>query len=139
MIEFEQKGFYKIKVEPEKNLYNMYFLGSWNKPQDVPNYVEHIEKTISLLKPGFMSYVEINDDKPPKLAVTGIHRKAQKIQLKAGISKCAVVLESKKILQKVSLTVVGKLSGMNTKIFHDKDKARKWLDEEIQDDYDIKR
>ncbi|MCK5059156.1 MAG: STAS/SEC14 domain-containing protein [Candidatus Aminicenantes bacterium] len=130
MTKFKEAGFYEITVDPSKNMYTLVFLGHWNTPEDIPNYLEHMEKTLALLKTGFSCLVFINDDKPPKLAITKVQKKAQKMQLAAGIKKAAVVLKKKKILQKLSLTVIGKLSGLDIKVFQSEPEAEHWLNEE---------
>jgi len=131
MIHFTEDGIYEIKVDVEKNRYQMVFTGVMNSPEDVPHYLDHMQGTVDALKPGFQSYVEILDDKPPKFSLTKILQKSQQIQIDAGLGRCAIYLVKGKILQKMTLSVVNRLSGLkNSKIFYDRDEAIAWLDAE---------
>jgi len=130
MAQFEEKDCYMMEVDQDKNRLNLTFLGHWQSPADIPYYLEHVAKSVGMLKKGYTIYAEINDKKPPKLSVTGIHKKGQQIMKQAGVSKTAVVLKQRQILQKMTLNVVGRLSGMSTKVFYDKDEALKWLEGE---------
>lgn len=130
MSQFEEEGRYLMTVETEKNRLHIVFTGQWSKPEDVPNYTKHVEECVGMLKSGFTIYSEINDDKPPSLKVTSIHKKGQQIMKAGGVSKTAVVVDKGKMLQKMTLSVVGRLSGMQVKTFTSKDKALAWLDSE---------
>ncbi|MCK4763531.1 MAG: hypothetical protein KAW12_15130 [Candidatus Aminicenantes bacterium] len=132
MVKYEKKDFYEIKADPEKNRLYLSILGHWTSPEEVPDYVEHFKKAVDILKPGLTSYTLIEDAKPPKLSVQGLHKANQKYVNAKGITKTGVVLAGKgigKILQKVTLAVVGKLSGLDQKIFETEEEAIVWLDE----------
>lgn len=125
---FEQKDYYWMAVDIEKNRLNLYFVGHWGTPEDVPQYTEHVAKAVGMLKPGYTIYAEIMDEKPPSLKVTSIHKKGQQIMKDAGVTKTAVYLPKGKMLQKMSLMVVGRLSGMEVKTFATKEEALAWLE-----------
>ncbi|MDQ1349838.1 MAG: hypothetical protein QG657_139 [Acidobacteriota bacterium] len=125
---FEQKDCYWMEVDIEKNRLNLYFVGHWGAPEDVPKYTEHVEKAVGMLKPGYTIYAEILDEKPPSLKVTSIHKKGQQIMKDAGVTKTAVYLPKGKMLQRMSLMVVGRLSGMEVKTFATKEEAMAWLE-----------
>lgn len=128
MKRFEEKGRYILTTEVDKNRLNIFFTGHWGKPEDIPNYTKHVKECVDVLKPGFTIYSEINDDKPPSLKVTSIHKQGQQIMKAGGVSKTAVVVDKSKMLQKMTLSVVGRLSGMQVKTFTSKDEAVAWLE-----------
>jgi hypothetical protein len=129
MTTFEEKDRYTITVEPEKNRMNIYFIGHWADPTDIPKYVEHVTESVGMLTKGYTIYAEINDKKPPSLKVTPIHKKGQEVMKNAGVSKTAVVVGKGQFLQKMSLSVVGRLSGMDVKTFTAKEEAIAWLEQ----------
>jgi hypothetical protein len=128
-LKFEEKDRYWMEADPEKNRLNLYFVGHWETPEDIPQYTEHVEKAVGMLKPGYSIYAEILDEKPPSLKVTSIHKKGQQIMKDAGVSKTAVYVPKGKMLQRMSLMVVGRLSGMEVKTFVVKEEALSWLEE----------
>ena len=109
---------------------NILFLGHWSVPEDIPKYTEHVAEATSLLKAGYHIYSEIRDKKPPSLKVTNIHKKGQQIMKESGVNKTAVVVAKGQFLQKMTLNVVGRLSGMTVKTFTSTEEAEAWLDEE---------
>ncbi len=126
---FEEKDRYWMKADTEAKRLNLYFVGHWETPNDVPKYTEHVAKAVGMLKKGYKIYAEILDEKPPSLKVTSVHKKGQQIMKDAGVSKTAVYLPKGKMLQKMSLMVVGRLSGMEVKTFITKEEALAWLEE----------
>ena len=133
MVHFKEDGIYEIKVDVEKNRYSLVFTGVMNSPDDVPHYLDHMEKSLALLKTGFQAYVEILDDKPPKFSMTKILQKSQQMQVSSGLGRCAVYLVKGKILQKMTLSVVSRLSGLKEfKIFNNPEEAIAWLDAEYE-------
>ncbi len=131
MIRFEEPGQYIVEADVNNNRLNLTFNGYMRKKEDIPNYLEHVEKAVKALKSGYTSFVAIEKmSKAPSLATTGILRKSQSIVKEAGLSRAAVVLAKELVLQKMSLKVVTRLSGLaNVKIFDAKDEAEKWLAE----------
>lgn len=129
MADFEQKDMYSISVDKAKNRMHILFLGHWAVPEDIPKYTDHVAQATSRLTPGYTILAEILDKKPPTLKVTPIHKKGQQIMKDAGVSKTGVVVSKGQFLQKMSLSVVGRLSGMTVKTFNSKAEAEAWLDE----------
>lgn len=127
MTKFEEPSFYIIEVDKEKNRLKILFFGHWKSPDDVPKYLEHVEKSTIMLTPGYSILAKIEDKNPPKLSVTSLHKKGQQLMKKAGVSKTAVIVGKGRTLQKMSLNVVGRLSGMALKVFDDEEKALLWL------------
>jgi len=133
MADYEQEGMYSITVDKEKNRMHLLFFGHWSVPEDVPKYTDHVAKATSMLKEGYNILAEIKDRKPPSLKVTGIHKKGQQIMKEAGVNKTAVIItkgQKGQFLQKMTLNVVGRLSGMTVKTFTSVEDAEAWLDEE---------
>lgn len=129
MADYEQEGMYSITVDKEKNRLHLVFLGHWAVPEDVPKYIEHVAEATSLLKNGYHALAEIKDKKPPSLKVTNVHKKGQQIMREAGVNKTAVIIAKGQFLQKMTLNVVGRLSGMTVKTFHTVEEGEAWLDE----------
>jgi hypothetical protein len=130
MATFEQTGMYSISVDKAKNRMHILFLGHWAVPEDIPKYIVHVEQATGMLTPGYTILAEILDKKPPTLKVTPIHKKGQQIMKEAGVSKTAVVVAKGQFLQKMSLSVVGRLSGMTVKTFNTRAEAEAWLEEQ---------
>lgn len=128
VTKFEEKDRYWMTADEEKNRLNLYFVGHWGTPDDVPKYTEHVAKAVGLLKKGYTIYAEILDEKPPSLKVTPVHKQGQQIMKDGGVTKTAVYIPKSKMLQRMSLMVVGRLSGMEVKTFTTKEEALDWLD-----------
>jgi len=131
MAVYENPGFYKIETDKAKKRLYMLFFGHWESPAQVPNYVSDIEKAVGELKEGgFSTLAHITDVKPPKLALNNLHKRVQQIHKDAGVQRVAMVIGQGQILQKLTLSVVGKLSGLPQKVFTSYDEAVAWLDAE---------
>ncbi|HLP45195.1 MAG TPA: hypothetical protein VK469_04575 [Candidatus Kapabacteria bacterium] len=127
---FEEKDQYVISVEKEKNRLIVDFVGECNDSEKMPNYNKHAREATKEVSKGYTLFVILSENtKPPKLSLTKVMRECQDDFIKAGVSKTAVYVPPKLILQKMTLTVVTKLSGMNLKVFDNKEKAENWLDE----------
>ncbi len=129
MADYEQEGMYSITVDKEKNRIHLLFLGHWSVPEDIPHYIEHVAEATSMMKKGYNILSEIRDKKPPSLKVTGIHKKGQQIMKEAGVNKTAAIIAKGQFLQKMTLNVVGRLSGMTVKAFTSVEEGEAWLDE----------
>lgn len=130
MVKFEEPNQYYVEVEKEKNRFNMSFYGSMKKATDVPQYVEHVRKAVEMLKPGFLLYVEISkNSKPPGFSITKLLKQSQDIIKTGGNKKTAVYIDPSLMLQRMTLNVVTKLSGLDIKVFRDETEARTWLEE----------
>ena len=134
MISSEEKDQYVILVDKEKNRIEVDFLGENRDPAKIPNYNKHVREAIKNVTSGFTLFVILSENtKPPKLGITKLMKESQQDYLKAGVFRTAVYVPPKLVLQKMTLKVVTKLSGMNLKIFDDKVEAEKWLDQKEKD------
>ncbi|MCK4763827.1 MAG: hypothetical protein KAW12_16615 [Candidatus Aminicenantes bacterium] len=130
IIKFEKEGFYRIMVDKTKNRFYNEVIGAWEKPDDVSNYNPDTTEAMKHLQPGFTILTTIEESGPPKFAITKVLKENQQILLKAGAGKTGIVfLKGTPILQKMITNVVGKLSGMQVKIFKTVEEAEAWLDE----------
>jgi hypothetical protein len=129
MSKFEKEGFYVIEANVSKNRLYLAALGAWQSPDQVPDYLNHIRTALSELKKGFTCLTYIDDDKPPKLSITRLQTTCMNSITHAGVGQTAVVIPKGKILQKMSLSVMLRLTGMKLKMFEDREEADKWLDE----------
>lgn len=127
---FEEKDQYVISVDKEKNRFILDFVGDANDPRNMPDLNTHVSEALKKVTKGYTLLAIISEKtKPPKLSFTQLGKELQKKFLDAGVVKTAVYVHPKLILQKMTLTVVSKLSGMNLKIFDNMEKAEKWIDE----------
>lgn len=129
MSTYEEPGQYKIEVYPEKNRWHLFFTGTAKKPADIPNYLEHVKKALSELKPGLTLYVELTTHVSPGFSITSLFRESQTMTIAAGIHKAAIYIPPGFIVESMILKVTRKLSKMPINIFNDKNEAQKWLDE----------
>lgn len=130
IIKFEEKDQYHIEVFSEKNRFDLAFIGQMKAEKDIPHYLEHIEKAVNLLKPEYLLMVEISETtKPPAFSITKLLKQSQDIIKNAGNKKTAVYISPKLLLQRMTLNVVAKLSGLEIKVFSNKVDAEKWLQE----------
>lgn len=129
---FELKDFYSIEVDKEKNQLIFSVFGIWKTPDQIPEYLNHVNESLKLLKPGFGCCSVIDDDKPPSLAAGKLQQECMKSVMNAGVGKISVFLPKRKgsMLQKLSLSVYKKLTRFKEfRIFDDKEKAFEYLDE----------
>jgi hypothetical protein len=129
LVKFEEPGFYSIVGNKDLNQIYMKIQGFWQEPGDVPNYNEDMEKCVGTMKQGFTILTEVDEDKSPKFAITKLHKKNQEILRNGGVGKAAVYFPKGRLLQTMTLNVVGKLSGMDVKIFNDENAAISWLNQ----------
>lgn len=125
-------GFYELKVDKNQNRLFITFFGRWESPEQVPDYIDDFKKTLRFVKEGYTSLCLIEDEKPPKLAVTNLHKQVMKLCMDAKYSKMAICLPTAKPLQQMSTKVIGKLAGFKFKIFNDKKKALDYIDGKIE-------
>ncbi len=126
---FEEKDQYEIYIENEKNRIILDF-GECQYPEKLPNYNRDVREAIKKVSRGYSLIASITEKtRPPKLAITKMLKESQQDFINGGVDKTAVIVPPKSVLQKMTLQVVTKLSGMNIKVFSERDKAEKWLDE----------
>jgi len=127
---FEEKDQYVISVDNEKNRVVLE-VEALNDPKKVPNFNKHIKEAIEAIGTRGFSCLVILSEKlpPPKFQLTASLKAGQKDFIAGGIGKSAVVVSPKSILQKMTLQVVTKLSGMNIRVFSGREIAETWLDE----------
>jgi hypothetical protein len=128
MIKFEKKGYYEMEADRKKNHFRISVFGSWQDPNEVPDYIPQVKESLQEMDPGFTCLVHIDDEKPPKLTIQKLQRQCQKEIMNAGVKRTAVVLPKRKILQRVSLNVISYFTGIEMELFETKDDAFKWLD-----------
>jgi hypothetical protein len=129
LVKIGKENYYSFTVDTAINRLTIEFLGVWASPDDVPNYLSDLDKALSKITRGYTLLTLIEDKKPPKLAITKLHKGAMQACMDAGYVKCAIVLKSGKMLQTLSTNVIGKLAGFNFKTFAAEQEAVKWLDE----------
>lgn len=131
MTIFEEKDQYVISVVDEKNRIIMDF-GECRDPEKIPNYNTHVKEAIKKVTREFSLMAIVSEKtKPPKFALTKILKESQLDFINAGVGKTAIVIPPKSILQKMTLQVITKLTGMDISIFSNRDQAEAFLDEKF--------
>jgi hypothetical protein len=131
VTKFEEKDQYHIEVYPDKNRFDMTFTGHMKSEKSIPHYVEHVGKAVGMLKPGHLTFVEIAETSaPPGFSITKLLKQSQDIMKRGGNRKTAVYISPKLMLQRMTLNVVTRLSGLDIKVYTKKDEAVKWMEEE---------
>ena len=126
---FEEKDQYELYIDNDKNRIILDF-GECQDPVKLPNYNNHVREAVKKVSKGFSLMASITEKtKPPKLSITKMLKESQQDIINSGVGKTAVVVPPKSVLQKMTLQVVTKLSGMNIKVFSEREKAEIWLDE----------
>lgn len=132
MVEFKKENFYILRVDTGKNRMYLEYLGFWQSPEEVPDYLEHCKKATALLKEGFGMLITFKDKKPPKLAVQKMHKETHKIWMDHGLKKGALVFKTGKVLQNFVVSVLTKLTGaasnVKIKTFSTEAEGEAWLD-----------
>lgn len=128
LITFEEKDQYIYTVDLKKNFVKLVFTGDLKKAEDIPNYVEHTRKVIELVKDGYAIIAHAKTGKSPGFSVITPFKESQKILQSKRTRKAAAVVE--RIVQKMTVNVLIKLSGMAMKVFNSMDEAEKWIFEE---------
>jgi hypothetical protein len=129
LVKCEKEGFYSLRVDKKVNRMYIEFLGVWQSPEEVPDYLSDLDKILKEVKEGYTLLTLIHDKKPPKLSITKLHKAAMRACMDAKYSKCAIAFPKGTILQKMSTNVIGKLAGFDWKTFDGEEAALKWLDE----------
>ena len=129
MVKFEEPNQYVVEVNPEKNRFSMIFSGHMKKAHNIPHYVEHVKKAVDMLKPGFLLFVEISKkSKPPGFSITKLLKESQGVIKAGGNKKTAVFVDPSLLLQRMTLNVVARLSGLDIKVFRNEEEATTWLE-----------
>lgn len=134
MIVYEEKGYYSVAVDSEKNRIYLSFFGHIAKLEQIPNYNKHVEEAISQVKAPFTLLANISKaDKAPGLRASKPLQVSQKQFMDGGVSKTAVVLkETGQLVHALTLRVGIRFTGMDAKIFNNKEEAEVWLDEQAE-------
>lgn len=128
--EIASNSYYSIHVDEEINRMYITMKGKWEKPSQVPNFIQDHDVLLRHLKPEFTSLVDIHNMEPPSQDMLKILTKAVEMIEKAGMKKQA------QIIDKASMELVRasrgalKESGADEKMiqFADPGEAEKWLD-----------
>ena len=116
--------FYTLEVDPIKNRAFLKINGFW-KLNDVPNYLDDWDKTISFLRKGFTLLTDAREMAIHPSEVRAIHEKAQNKIIEAGVKKVAELQKAK--VAEMQLDGVSKDTKMPKMNFNEKEKALEWL------------
>lgn len=122
-----ENQYYSIYVDQDKNRIYLTILGFWRALDLVPNYISDIAKATQSVSKGFTILTDLTQMKPPPQEVGGIHMKAQKALVDAGLSKTAELLPADAIAQ-MAVDRYSRESGMEKGSFSSREEAEKWLD-----------
>lgn len=130
MKKLEEKNQYEILVDESKNRIYLYFVGDAKKPEDIPSYNTHVKEAVGTVADGYTLMVDITSNtKAPSFGLTKMLKDSQKTFMEGGVFKTAVVISPKLFLQRMTLDVVTKLTGMNLQTFKDRGEAETWLED----------
>lgn len=131
VIEFEEKDEYKIIADKIKNRLTFEFIGKWKKAAHVPNYVEHVKKAVTELKPGYSVLSSAVKASTPGFSTTGPLKDSLAYMREKGVGNVAVVISDKKgPIHQMVVNVVMKLAKLKARTFKIREEAEAWLDEE---------
>ncbi len=132
MKKLEEKDQYEILVDESKKRIYLSFVGEFKKPADIPAYNDHVKEAVVTVGSGYTLLVDITSNtKAPSFAITKVLKDSQKTFMDGGVFKTAVVISPKLFLQRMTLDVVTKLTGMNLQTFKDRNVAETWLNDTV--------
>jgi hypothetical protein len=85
---------YEFQVDVAKN--RIYFIpvGDWDSPNDVPDYIDDIQKCVGMVSKGYTVLSDITHLGVPSPEVNKLHSNAQEMMRNAGQRKAAIVNRS---------------------------------------------
>ncbi len=92
-VVFENKH-YQIGLDKDKNRAYITIVGFWRSPQDVEDYVRHLDQVLLQLQPGFTLLTDLTEMKTHPQVINPIHLAAQQLLLDRGLTQTAEVVSS---------------------------------------------
>lgn len=124
---WEEAGVYTIRVLKDKNRIELIFTSRLKNADDIPDFSEHVRKAVSEVKDGFTILANAYEVEGfPGFSVTKPFAEIQKILKSKNPLRSASV--TRKLGHKMIVGTIGKLSGLNSKVFDNLEDAKTWLD-----------
>lgn len=118
---------YSLAYDGSKNRVYLKIVGSWMNKNEVPNYLEDIEKATGMASTNYTILSDLTE--MGGMLVHDLHVKAQAICIKNGLKRVAELYSKGSLVAKAQVAEVAKDSGMTVKQFDDRDQALAWLDQ----------
>lgn len=128
VVRFEQKDQYVIEAHPEKNRIIFFFVGDLKSKNDIPHIVEHTKQAITHVSDGYTLMAVVTAKGAPGFSSTAPLKDTLVTLKSKNYSKAGFVMPKEKVLQRMTTNVVVKLSGINGRVFDDKESAEVFLD-----------
>lgn len=127
IITIARNDYYILEVNHEKNRAYLKLMGYWKKPSDLSDYIKDIKIGTEKMSDGFTLLVDLTQYNGTSTELHHLHVGAQRIAVKAGLSRAAKIFSSNPLL-KLFFDSYSKESGANTMAFKDRSHAERWLD-----------
>lgn len=116
---------YSIKYNSSKNRFYLQIIGFWESPQQISGYLNDWEKALTKSRPGFTLLTDVTQMSIHPQSVREIHKKAQNLIVKAGVSKVAELQKNK--IAEIQLNGLSKDTNMPKMNFNDLQQAIQYL------------
>ena len=123
-----ENDYYKVEVDKVKNRMYSVYRGFWEKPSDIPNYLEDVESAIGMLTSGFTTIVDLREMKTPSPDVTELIIKMQKFSIDAGFSRGARVMDTAMVTITTGRVTRESEAEEQVRMFGSWEEAEEWLD-----------
>lgn len=124
MKTIDTNSYYTIGVDTEMNRIHIELNGFWKDTP--PQYLEHIDEAIKLVKQGFTVLADLTRLKAPPQNVSYVHIEAQKLLTRKGLSKTAELRPSRTITTLAARKWASN-SNLNVRVFENYHQAIEWL------------
>ena len=128
--EIAKNEFYEMYVDEEINRAYWVMRGHWKKLSDIPEYRRHAKETMSFLRPGFTSVIDLSEFKTPTPEVLDLLMEVTKETEDASQGRQAQIINKKDLEIVRTSRDVMKEADMDTRMmqFDSYEDAIEWLD-----------
>ncbi len=133
LITVVKNNYYVLTVDQVKNRAYMTLMGYWKSQSEVSNFIPDIEKAIRKVVPGFTILIDFTQYTGSSSELFNMHVEAQRIVLKAEVSRAAEVILDNPVLKMFSVAY-SKESGLSPLSFKNRLHAERWLDLYLNND-----
>ncbi len=126
--EIKKNDSYEIYVDKTKNRFYIKFIGYWQDPSEVPDYLDDHKKALGFLSSGFTVLTDTRDMKTPPPKIMELHGKGLQMLNDAEMGKLALVVEQ--AIVGIGGRRATREAGLEetTRQFNDIKEAEDWLD-----------
>lgn len=117
---------YEILVHKTKNYMYLSYLGIWDETSQLEYFPEDVRNAIDSLSRGFNLIIDLLHYRGSKMEHMHLHVEAQKMAIKAGLNKTAVIMFDNPML-KLTVEYIFKQSGLNAVFLSNVSSAEGWI------------